>query len=195
MKTQVYLVYIMDNVNYFDFLEKMLPSFSYGELDKELLKQFDFQDNGKYVTEQHIDGLAQGDIFNNVPIISSTLEKFSVKPVKAMLLSNTCDATRRNYLTFAPFIPISHLEKLNIDEILRKNQKNSLIYFPHVALSEFVVDLNNIFSLERSLFSTLYNDKKIKKEFSLKNPGYYLLLSKLIVLYCRMESEEIFRIS
>ncbi|WP_206911477.1 hypothetical protein IGL98_002252 [Enterococcus sp. DIV0840] len=187
----------MDKETYFDFLEQMLPSFSYGELDKEILEQFNFEDNGKYVTSYEIEGLAQGDIFENIPLflLEDLTKAPGIKPVKAILLSNSCDASRRDYLNFAPFIPIKLMGKINDGNAIRKNLKNSLLYLPFVDLQDYVVDLNHIFSIKREIFEKLYEDEKINRKYSLKNAGYYLLLSKLIILHCRMESEEIIRVS
>lgn len=191
----VFTIFTMDNQHYFDFLEKMLPSFAYGELDKELLKQFNFRDDGKYVTDLVLDDVAQGDIFDKVPLTVTKLEGFGIKPVKAVLLSNTCDASRREFLNFAPFMPIDELGKINNNNAVKENQKNSLIYFPYVSLHDEVVDLNHIFSVERDIFERLLRDEKIIRKYSLKTAGYYLLLSKLVVLHCRMESEDIYRVS
>ncbi|MGL9946933.1 hypothetical protein IGJ63_002048 [Enterococcus sp. DIV1375a] len=195
-KIRVCTIYIMDKEHYFDFLEKMLPSFSYGELDKKVLEQFNFEEDGKYVTSDKIEELAQGDIFDNIPlfVIEDIGELPGIKPVKAILLSNSCDASRRDYLNFAPFIPIELMGKINNDNAIRKNKKNSLLYLPYVDLHDYVVDLNHMFSIKREIFEKLYQDNKIHKKYSLKNAGYYLLLSKLIILYCRMESKDIKRL-
>ena len=128
-KIRVCTIYIMDKEHYFDFW-KNVTFFSYGELDKEILEQFNFEEDGKYVTSDKIEELAQGDIFDNIPlfVLGDINELPGIKPVKAILLSNSCDASRRDYLNFAPFIPIELMGKINNGNAIRKNQKLFIVF-------------------------------------------------------------------
>lgn len=189
----------MENSNYLDFLERSLPNYEYGSLidSDELIKQFDFTQNGRYVTSQGIEYLSQGDIFSdlNAMITDQMTKNVMLKTVDGILLSNTCDAERREFLSFAPLILIKEIAGIELKEVtVRKNEKNSLLYLPHNELQEYVIDLNQIFTISREHVLKLQQAGKIKKKYSLKEAGYYLLITKLVVLFCRTESEDVKRL-
>lgn len=192
---------MVNSDSYLDFLERSLPTFNISALDnpKELISQFNFENNGTFVTDQKLGYLAQGDILTNLPFSFYDKESRILKSntMQGVLLSNTCDAERREFLSFAPLIPIERItEGGNLkNDIVKKNEKNSLLYLPHIDLQEYVADLNRIFTVPREIVELLMEKDKIEKKYSLKQAGHYLLMTKLVVLFCRTESNEVSRIS
>lgn len=186
--------------HYFDFLEKIFPSFSYENFDKDFIKKLtDFTDENRFVMKPIPDVFSQGDIFSSLPMTYFEMNDNAIGPkltkVDAILLSNTCDSERKDNLSFAPLVPISLLieGKVSDEKQLRSNVINDFIYLPHEHLKTHVIDLNQVFTLPREFVKKAVENGKIKRNFSLKKAGYYLLLSKIAILFCRLESEEVIR--
>lgn len=190
---------MVSSKGFLSFIEDSIPTLDNIDIKdpKKIISQFNFENNGMFVTNQKLEYLAQGDILTNLPFsfYDKTSKSIKTNPMEGVLLSNTCDAGRREYLSFAPLIPIEmiieggHLTK----EVIMKNEKHSLLYFPHIDLKEYVADLNRIFTVPRELVELLLEKDKIEKKYSLKQAGYYLLMTKLVVLFCRTESKDVSR--
>lgn len=160
-------------------------------------KEYDFFDSTK------VDFFRQGDIISEIPFLYiDDNGKQQRMNCKAMLLSNTCDASRDQYLHFAPLIPIdiitNHMEngqgKNNFIKDIKDNKIFRFLYLPHVSFENYVVNFHLITSFPRNLIEQKINDKVIEKQLSLNTIGFYLLLCKLTVYFMREEKlEETFR--
>lgn len=122
---------------------------------------------------------------------------------KCMVLSNSCDvdpANPRNIptrITFSPLVKFSALQTLverssktadqkrNWLELVKLQKIDNLIYLPEGgALDQsYVVRLDDIHSMPMSNHQM---SDDAAKHFSLSNTGFYLLLFKLSVHFCRM---------
>ncbi len=146
----------------------------------------------------------QGDCWTSVEILR--FEDGSKKFIKALLLSNSCDATPENKrdlptkLSFASMVKLERyvdlLKNAGIDQkqiatkiIAIKEQKvTSLVYFPKGAALEedYIALLDDIHTVPSQAF--IRRNEKTKL-FALSNVGFYLFVLKLSVHFCRLHEE------
>lgn len=164
------------------------------EQSQGLGKEYDFFDIN------HVGFLRQGDIISglNYFFIDKDGGQRVVKNVKMMLISNTCDASRDEFLHFAPLIPIENY----LSEISDENKKRSFetqiynntifrfIYLPHRELSNYVVNLNLITSIPLKIVNKRIEDGMCEVKYSLNTIGFFFLLCKLAVYFMREEKPE-----
>lgn len=178
---------------FIDFTKSLFPSIDPYIADevKESLKQF--EENGsryKCFTNCSFSFLSQGDILDKLKFIKVNEEGHIIeKELKALLLSNTCDAENDDVLLFAPLIPLTNL-KVNHDT-LKKNRIYKLLYFPGHRYNNYVVDLSLVSSFSKVLVNKLLEKEIIQKEASLSDFGYYLFLTKLTVHFMRPEDTKV----
>jgi len=165
----------------------------FGQNSVGLGKEYDFFDSTT------VDFFRQGDIISEIPFLYlDNNGKQQRMLCKAMLLSNTCDADRDEYLHFAPLVPIDKIANYLDDETKRNNfikdiKDNRIfkfLYLPHVKLQNYAVNFHLITSFPRNIIVEKMNDNVIKKELSLNTIGFYLLLCKLTVYFMREEKPE-----
>ena len=106
-----------------------------------------------------------------------------------MLLSNTCSADHDDDIVIAPLLQIKDLG-LNRNDIVN-NLHYRLFYLPDKRFEELVVDFSLMNTFNKNLLNAQIEDGKVKKESSLNQMGFYLLLSKLTVCFMRPEDEEV----
>ncbi|MBE1444247.1 hypothetical protein [Paenibacillus sp. OAS669] len=97
---------------------------------------------------------------------------------KGILLSNTCDAERDDFIVFAPLLSLAAVSN---QEIIKSNTIYQFLYFPDTIISEYYVDLSWLNSLPREIITTRIEQGKINKVGSLNRLGYYLFLCKIKV--------------
>ncbi len=135
------------------------------------------------------DYLAQGDIIDNLPFVLLDPEtgEESFRELPGILLSNTCDAEREDYIIFAPLLPKYEMYK-QLQDNFSTNLTYNLMYFPDTHFSEYVIDLSLMRSFPRE---PIVSSDAYRKIASLNDFGYYLLLCKLTVYFLRPEDTDV----
>ncbi len=136
------------------------------------------------------DYLAQGDIFDGIPF--SRIEEdgnISVYRGKGMLISNTCSADHDNEIVIAPLLEIDSLG-LNKADIVN-NLHYRLLYLPDERYGNYVVDFSLVNTFNKDVLNRMIEQRKVVKEISLNQFGFYLFLCKLTICFMRPEDEEV----
>ena len=160
---------------------------------KKAISQFDFDEKTmNYCRSTCIDYFAQGDIFDNLPFtfINSCGEQVVVHR-KGMLLSNTCDSSRNNMLIFSAIQSLSEFDstpKTLAD--IKNNRLTQFFYIPCTYIPDEAVDFGLINSYSREAVENAFSEDKINKICSLNDYGFYLLLTKLTIFFCRRQDIE-----
>lgn len=144
----------------------------------------------------------QGDCFTNLDFVF--LPDPSVTQAKGLILSNTCDldlsndkktprsviyAPLFNLMNFINSLVSTHGQDVANEhlKLIRHQQLTQFFYLPSSDFfkEEAFVDFGQVFHCPRLPFDTL----KIKSNriFSLNNLGFYVLLFKLSVFFCRLQ--------
>lgn len=145
--------------------------------------------------------LLQGDVWAELPVVDYTTAQS--KRIKGLVISNSCDISVDNdrYLpakvSFAPLISVAKYQEVllvnGVDKMrvgnhlseLRKQAITSLMFIPASAAlgEEYLAVLSDVYSVPLHEFQS---GKAAKRVCSFNNVGFYLLLFKLAVHFCRM---------
>lgn len=186
-----------------DELKRQFPEYLTSDKKEKLaaaLEAFESSSSPIYTTKED-DGLLQGDIWSGLEILD--FDSGSRKWIKGMILSNSCDVSSENKrhappnIVVAPIVKLESLRTLFLrhgisDEAvgskiaaIERQAVTSIFYLPSAfCLPEaHVVLLDNVHSVPLAAF-----DKRESKSrmFSLNLLGFYLLIFKLSVHFCRM---------
>ena len=180
---------------FIDFCKELFPSISpyTKEQAKKAMQQFEDKYGPVLSKTCSTFDLLQGDIFTEIPFFF-TADNGDLKVIhrKALLLSNTCDASRDKTLLFAAIHPLADLkENPSMVSNITKNQRYSTLYFPDENLKDEFVDLELISTISRESFLKLHADKKVHRIASLTIVGYYMFICKLTVFFLRPEDVEV----
>lgn len=176
-------------------VQEMFPSISPYTAEKALSaisENFKDKRNMEFCTSRPFDFLAQGDIFSGM-IFSYTDENGEDRslPAKGILLSNTCDSERDEFILFAPMLPIETYTSQGMDKASIENNKyTKLLFIPSRVIDNHVVDLSVVNAFSRKLILKLLDREMVTKDATLNLWGYYLYLSKLTVHLMRPEDME-----
>lgn len=191
----------------FEDFKIFLPKFLSAESEKKLFEELsDFPNS----FDQRIylgpisepNGLLQGDCVDGLPVFN--LPSPSIKYSKALLLSNSCDVDPQNSrlvpirLTYCPIFSFekvesalreSHPDATNrINSFLaavKEQRVSQVLYLPKGhRVEESLVFFDRICSCAPS--SEISNETLRKISFRLGNYGFYVLLLKLSIHFCRM---------
>lgn len=184
-----------------DFCSEIFPSISPYTIDNLKNAMAQFQHKGKTFSvcrSSPLEYLAQGDIFSELPFTYFDREgkqKTVKKP--SILLSNTCDASRRDYLLFAAISDIENnslqgAESFNSKTIedIKFNRMTRFLYLPCTELNSKAVDFELVTVISREAILKMIGSNKLKKNISLNDYGFYMLLSKLTIFFCRRQDRE-----
>ncbi|WP_395679477.1 hypothetical protein [Dokdonella sp.] len=197
----------------FDDIKSTLPSYLSPEDQIELLSEL-----RKIVKGQALSGSAfygsgeaaaiwQGDVFNAITWVRMRAGVPSLEPQTFMVLSNTCDIctdndrTRAMQVVLAPVATIAkfraYLEKsLDIKRVdgivdgIRSQTNTMMFYLPKGGgglAEDSVVFLDSLQSIP---LETLTADDKKRRQATLSGLGWYLLLVKLAMHFCRAFENE-----
>lgn len=189
-----------------DDLEKYFPYYLTAEQAEGLAKALaDFDGSrSSFYTPEGFDELSQGDGISGLDVID--LETGARDKIQGIVLSNTCDVNAGNSrdlparLMFVQIVRLGAYESLlekagksreSIDSKSRaiKEQKvTNLFHLPQGAgLQEpFIAVLDDV----KSIPLRLYSEDTNKKLFSLDMLGFYLLLFKLAIHFCRVHENK-----
>lgn len=178
---------------FIDFTTSLFPSISpyTQQRTKEAIRQFnELEIPYRFIMNQSLEHIAQGDIIDNIPFILYDEDGSELSnSFKAIILSNSCDATRDDNLMLAPFFPIN---KLKADEnAIRKNTIYPLLHFPDGEVNNEAADMSLIRPYPRSFIEDGLEKGRFKKVASLNSYGYYLFLIKLTIHFMRPEDGEV----
>ena len=186
---------------FIDFCTEIFPSIYPYTVDNLKSAMAQFQHEGKTFSvcrSSPLDYLAQGDIFSELPFSFVDQEghrKIVRKP--SMLLTNTCDACRRGNLLFAAITdfenaPSSELAKASPKTIedIKFNRVNRYLYLPCTEMKSQAVDFELVTVISRDAIQKMIEADKLTKRISLNDYGFYMLLSKLTVFFCRRQDAD-----
>ena len=186
---------------FIDFCTEVFPSINPYTIENVKSAMAQFQHEGKTFSvcrSSPLDYLAQGDIFSELPFTffdRDGCQKLVYKP--SILLSNTCDASRRDYLLFAAISdieinPSPECEALSPKTIedIKFNRINRFLYLPCTELERKAVYFELVTVVSREAVLKMMSTNKLKKNISLNDYGFYMLLSKLTVFFCRRQDAE-----
>lgn len=180
---------------FIDFSEEIFPSIDTtikNEI-KNYLSQFNTATPNWFSTNLEI--LSQGDIISKIPFIHMNDSGVYVDYfAKGIILSNTCDLTRDDYITIAPLIPIKDNIKKNSINELKNNVISGKLCFDKSDLENYFVDFSRMQSFNRNVIIELINKENITKIHSLSQFGFYFLICKISIYYLRVENHENFNL-
>ena len=104
-------------------------------------------------------------------------------------MSNTCDASRDDYIVIAPLIEYDKVLDDNQKKIARANKYYDKMCFTNSQLDGYFIDFTRATSFNRNLLLKLL-ENKTNVEYSLNQYGYYLLLTKLTIYFMRPEDKK-----
>lgn len=160
---------------------------------RNAIKQINM-DNKKWFMPQVLPELSQGDILSKLPF---TIQKedgnSKTYMAKGIILSNTCDLVRDDYIMIAPLYDIDKggFKREQIKD-LKDNVFSGKMCFKQSELDNYFVDFSQSATFNRKLILEAMNRNFVKREGSLTQFAWYLLLIKLTVYYMRVENHENF---
>ncbi len=191
----------------FEEIKRYLPQYLSAESQKELfseLKSFPENiDQRLYISSDSVNTIFQGDGFTDLLIIN--LPSSEIKPVPAMILSNTCDIsplTKRFLsirLVYAPIIQyekyrrmllvnekVKHSNIYNHLESIKKQYVSNIIYLPKGKRLKYdaIVLLDRLTNCSAEIITKEMVEKR--RLFTLSNYGFYLFLIKISIHFTRV---------
>ena len=178
---------------FIEFANEIFPSIDTNTKNgiKKLIKQFDTTKPNWFSNSLEI--LSQGDILDKIPFtfVDETGKEITYI-TKGIILSNTCDMTRDEYIIIAPLIPFEHDFKTSTKENIKNNIVSGKMCFTNSNLDNYYIDFSRSSNFVRKIIVNLYKEEKIKRLHSLSQFGFYFLCSKIAVYYLRVENYENF---
>lgn len=186
-------------------IRQQIPYYLSQSAKEHLVKSLqEFPRRIDYYIDRYKDEVLQGDGWNSFVVVN--IENGERKPIKGILLTNSCDVASENKrefpptFTFAPIIKLSnYVQKLSEadldtqqidDKIIAIKEQNitNLFYLPKGANldDDYVALLGDIHTVPSRIFQE-HSDRK--KLFTLSQTGFYLFVLKLSVHFCRFHEE------
>ncbi len=174
-----------------EFTTALFPSISpyVKENVNKAIEQFDYE-NLEWFMPTPISYLSQGDIIQKIPF-TFTDENGDKDTIltRGIILSNTCDASRDDYIILAPLIKYDLILNESQKQIARANKYYDKMCFTNSQLDGYFIDFTRATSFNRNLLLKLL-ESKTNIEYSLNQYGYYLLLTKLTIYFMRPEDQD-----
>lgn len=191
----------------FEQIRLFLPQYLAEADQKKLYKDLEsFPNNLGKMYGESLEFFAQGDGVFKVPYYDLPTKTLKDE-TSALLLSNTCDMAKENIrhipmnVLYSPIIKLQKIEDLlnskfpgdnervkSTIEAIKRQKTTNIFYLPRGILKdESIVFLDKISSIDRDSLYTL-NQQSI---FSLSMYGFYLLLIKLGIHFCRVQEGDI----
>lgn len=186
-------------------IQNQIPFYLTQDAKDNLVKALDdFPRQIDYYINLFPDDALQGDGWNSFVVFD--FANGDRKPVRGILLTNTCDMAPENKreftptFTFAPIIKLNkYLNKLaaagltqqQIDNkvvAIKEQRVSTLFYLPKGAKldDEYIALLSDVHTVPKHVFETR-NDRQ--KLFTLSQVGFYLFVFKLSVHFCRFQED------
>lgn len=174
---------------FIDFVDSILPSVSpdMKEGAKDAILQFEKTgEQLKYMMNNPLEQLSQGDILSKVPFIYFE-EDGSQKTfvADALVLSTSCHIDQKDRIVLVPVLPIENFVGNMKD--LKKNTIFDYMYIPDTIMSEKFIDFEYMNTYSKDLIVKGIDIGKVKRIGSLNQLGYYFFIVKLTVYLMRKE--------
>lgn len=202
------------------FLPKYLSIPQTENLSKCIIDNFPNTTDPEIVyTKKEEEFFLQGDGIIDIPFNEFVLSEYKTFFCSGMIISNTCDISEGNQRVSEPNVQLAILLDFNeyLDELkevgisnekiqsfksnLKENRISNLMYLPELikngekVLPESIVRFDKVVSVPSTVINKNYTKSYCPigdKLFTLSNYGFYLLLLKLSIHYCRFR-EGVFR--
>lgn len=178
---------------FIDYTYQIFPSIDTNTKNgiKELIGQYDTNKPNWF--SDTLDNISQGDIIENLPF-SQYDDNGNEIPflTKGMILSNTCDLTRDDYIIIAPLIPFEHDFKESTKKAIQQNIVSGKMCLTSCELDNLYIDFSMSTLFRRSVVMKLFELGKIRRIHSLSQFGFYFLCSKIAIYYLRVENYDNF---
>ena len=150
------------------------------------IAQFDYK-SLEWFMPSPIEYLSQGDIIKELPftLFNEKGDK-DILFTKGIVLSNTYDVSRDDYIIIAPLIQYENIINEEAKKTVRANKYYDKMCFTNSQLDDYFVDFTRATTFNRKLVLKLL-ENKTNVEYSLNQYGYYLLLIKLTIYFMRPE--------
>ena len=186
-------------------IKDQIPYYLSQKAKEHLAKALDqFPRQIDYYTNLYKEEFLQGDCWTSVDVLR--FEDGAKKSIRALLLSNSCDAAPENKrdlptkLSFASMVKLERyvdlLKNAGLDQkqieakvvAIKEQRVTSLVYFPKGAALEedYVALLDDIHTVPSQAFIARNEKTKL---FALSNVGFYLFVLKQSVHFCRLHEE------
>lgn len=170
-------------------------------LDTVIEELQEMQQGRGMICATHEEPLLQGDVFEGVPCVLRAAGEISVAPKRALLVSNSCDATPENPrpipldLTVAPLLRLSRYRQMLLDngvaeakandaiKSIKRQEKTNIVYLPAGAgiQEEMIALLDKVQSLPNEEFQAA----RPARLAVLTQRGFWILLVKLSMHFLR----------
>ena len=160
----------------------------------DVLQQFDIT-KFNWFSPNNLGGINQGDILDKIPFIFQDENgKINLFQTKGMVISNSCDVENDSEVILAPLIPYANSNEFNDNQKkdILNNKYNAKMCLSYSEIDNYYIDLAGMQSFNKHFILKLFEEKKIKLEYSLSQFGWYFLLTKLTIHFMRMEDHELF---
>lgn len=187
------------------YLPKYLSAENYDTLIKELNAFPENMDNRMYTTIADKNLICQGDVISELPYIDIDHLDQGIKNKDCIVLSNTCDIDINNKRMFQSrlmYAPLVELEKYRnvllahnagteqqIDghiKSIKEQHVSQILYLPASSrFKESIVFLDRTLNIDSRYIDRMTLDDR--RLVSLSDYGFYLLLFKVSVHFCRLQ--------
>lgn len=189
------------------YLPKYLSAENYETLIKELDDFPGNIDNRMYTTIAEENLICQGDVISGLPCVDIDRLDQGIKNKDCIVLSNTCDIDINNKRMFKSrlmYAPLIELEKYravllahnagteqqigNHIKSIKEQHVSQILYLPESArFKESIVFLDRTFNIDsRNIDRMTLKDRRL---VSLSDYGFYMLLFKISVHFCRLQEK------
>lgn len=189
------------------YLPKYLSAEDYNVLIKELENFPDNIDNRMYTIIGNDTLICQGDVLNKMPYAEIDNLDRGIIEKECIVLSNTCDINLENQrlfksrIMYAPLVELSKYREAllkhsgkteqqidNHIESIKKQHISQILYLPECkSFKESIVFLDKVLNIDSRKIDRL--QLKDQRLISLSDYGFYLLLFKISVHFCRLQEK------
>lgn len=186
-------------------IQQQIPHYLSQAAKENLAKSLqEFPRRIDYYIDRYQNEVLQGDGWNSFVVVN--IENGERKPIKGILLTNSCDVAPENKrefppaFTFAPIIKLGNyvqrllmagLSQQVIDDkvaAIKEQNITNLFYLPKGAHldNDYVALLGDVHTVPLKVFQERQDRQKL---FTLSQTGFYLFVLKLSVHFCRFHEE------
>jgi hypothetical protein len=189
------------------YLPKYLSAENYDTLIKELEDFPKNIDQRMYTSIAEDNLLCQGDIIKDMPYVQMEHLERGVKNTDCIVLSNTCDIDPNNKrqfnsrLMYAPLIELAKYRKFQIEKgnateqqindhikSIKEQRISQILYLPKTnTFNESIVFLDRVINIDSRTIDRM--TLKERRLVSLSDYGFYMLLFKISVHFCRLQEK------
>lgn len=186
------------------YLPKYLSAENYDTLIRELEDFPDNIDQRMYTSIADENLLCQGDVIKDMPYAEIDHLEMGVKNKDCIVLSNTCDIDPNNkrffnsHIMYAPLIELAKYKKVLLDHgvseqqitghinSIKEQRVSQILYLPESqSFNESIVFLDKVINIDHRYIDRL--TLKDRRLVSLSDYGFYMLLFKISVHFCRLQ--------